>query len=71
MLLELLSDNIYEQYGNKHHKMIYWRKSMGVEPMKDRLTAPYGFEGRIHHRMNSPSDFLMRLLIENCKLNYH
>lgn len=37
--------------------------------MKDRLTAPYGFEGRIHHRMKSPSGFLMRLLNKNCKPN--
>lgn len=43
---------------------------MGVEPIKDRLTAPYGFEGRIHHRMKSPSECLMRLLGKNCKSNY-
>ena len=43
---------------------------MGVEPIKDRLTAPYGFEGRIHHRMKSPSECLMLLLGKNCKSNY-
>ena len=43
---------------------------MGVEPIKDRLTAPYGFEGRIHHRMKSPSDCLMLLLGKNFKSNY-
>lgn len=28
---------------------------MGVEPIKDRLTAFHDFEGRIHHRMKSSS----------------
>ena len=32
-----------------------WRKRVGVEPTKDRLTAPPGFEVRTHHRMRISS----------------
>ena len=28
----------------------FWRKRVGVEPTKDRLTAPPGFEVRTPHR---------------------
>lgn|GEM_PF-1717214 len=32
-----------------------WRKGVGVEPTKDRLTASYSFEGCIHHQEEIPS----------------
>src|SRR5262249_32576589 len=32
-----------------------WRKAVGVEPTRERLTPPTGFEVRPHHRMRVPS----------------
>lgn len=32
-----------------------WRKAVGVEPTRERLPSPTGFEARPHHRVRLPS----------------
>ena len=41
-----------------------WRKRVGVEPTKDRLTAPPGFEVRTHHRMRLSSKLAKSMTYE-------
>jgi hypothetical protein len=36
--------------GGEGRRRSFWRKRVGVEPTKDRLTAPPGFEVRTPHR---------------------
>lgn len=38
-----------------------WRKAAGVEPTRERLTSPTGFEAQPHHRIRMPS------FGENCR----
>ena len=44
-----------------------WRKRVGVEPTKDRLAAPPGFEVRTPHRGRFSSMFVLLLRLRICR----
>jgi hypothetical protein len=50
--------------GGEGRRRSFWRKRVGVEPTKDRLTAPPGFEVRTPHRGRfSSNSFHIKYLV--------
>ena len=54
----LALEHQYRAYAHKvrpHGNTYEWRKGVGVEPTRERLTPPTGFEVRPHHQERFPS----------------